>query len=332
MSLISRRRFLARTAAATAASCLGGCARQDGRIRIGFIVKQPEEQWFQQEWHFAGLAARDRGFDLIRIGAEDGDRVLTAIDTLYAKYAQGFVICTPDPELGTAIRQRADANGLKLISVDDRLLGPDGQPIAAIPYLGISASAIGAMAGREAVEEAKRRGWDLEQTGVLRLAFDSLDTGRERTQGAVRAAIAGGVAPAHIFGAPQRTTDTEGGFTAADPVLTQQQAFRHWIILGINDEAVLGGVRAAEGLGLGADSVIGVGIGGSGTADAEFAKPRPTGFHASVLLSPRRHGYDTAAMLYDWIARGIRPPAVTYTTGTLMTRANAHALLAAEAA
>src|SRR6266481_2609780 len=182
----TRRTFLARTAAAALAatgSLLAGCPRRESGVRIGFILKQPEEQWFQSEWHFAGLAARDRGFELIRIGATDGERVLTAIDDLYAKYAQGFVICAPDPNLGTAIRQLAGAHGLKVLSVDDRLLGPDGRPLPSIPYVGISASAIGEMAGREAADEAKRRRWDLTQTGVLRLAYDSLDTSRERTTG-----------------------------------------------------------------------------------------------------------------------------------------------------
>jgi len=28
-----------------------------GRIKLGFIVKQPEEPWFQLEWKFAGQAA-----------------------------------------------------------------------------------------------------------------------------------------------------------------------------------------------------------------------------------------------------------------------------------
>jgi len=332
---ITRRSFLACTAAAAVAatgSLLAGCPRRESGVRIGFILKQPEEQWFQSEWHFAGLAARDRGFELIRIGATDGERVLTAIDDLYAKYAQGFVICAPDPNLGTAIRQLAGARGLKVLSVDDRLLGPDGRPLPSIPYVGISASAIGEMAGREAADEAKRRRWDLTQTGVLRLAYDSLDTSRERTTGGARAAIAAGISPGQIYSAPQRTTDTEGGFTAADPVLTQHRAIHHWIILGLNDEAVLGGVRAAEGAGFGADTVIGVGIGGSGTADAEFSKPRKTGFHASVLLSARKHGYDTTSTMYDWIVHGVEPPPVTYTSGIMMTRDNFRPLLREEAA
>src|SRR5690242_10215985 len=120
LMIASRRRFLVRSAMAAGVSLLGGCARVHSGIRIGFIVKQPEAQWFQDEWRFAGEAARDRGFELIRIGAEDGDRVLSAIDTLYSRYASGFVICTPDPLLGAAIVLRAQADDLKLMSVDDR--------------------------------------------------------------------------------------------------------------------------------------------------------------------------------------------------------------------
>jgi len=318
--------------AASLAFAASGCKPAANRkLRIGFIVKQPEEQWFQSEWHFAGVAAREHGFDLIRIGAPDGDRVLTAIDNLSAKNAAGFVICAPDPRLGTAIEQRARVNELKVMSVDDRLIGPDGKPIRSIPHVGISGTAIGKLAGEAAAAEAKRRGWPLDQIGVLRIAYDSLETARERTFGARDALIAAGLPAAHIFDAPQRTTDTEGGFTAADPVLTRNAALKHWIIVGLNDEAVLGGVRAAEGLGLGADAVIGVGIGGSGTADAEFAKARPTGFYASILLSARKHGYDTATAIYEWVTRGTPPPPLVHTSGTLMTRENFRAVLAREA-
>jgi len=329
--MIFRRRFMAVSAASLALAVSGCKPSANRKLRIGFIVKQPEEQWFQSEWHFAGVAAREHGFELIRIGAPDGDRVLTAIDNLSAKNAAGFVICAPDPRLGTAIEQRARVNELKVMSVDDRLIGPDGKPIRSIPHVGISGTAIGKLAGEAAAAEAKRRGWPLDKIGVLRIAYDSLETARERTFGARDALIIGGLPAAHIFDAPQRTTDTEGGFTAADPVLTRNAALKNWIIVGLNDEAVLGGVRAAEGLGLGADAVIGVGIGGSGTADAEFAKARPTGFYASILLSARKHGYDTATAMYEWVTRGTPPPPLVHTSGTLMTRGNFRAVLAREA-
>jgi len=87
----------------------------------------------------------------------------------------------------------------------------------------------------------------------------------------------------------------------------------------MNDEAVLGAVRAMEGRGLGAESVIGVGIGGD-TGLVDFRKETPTGFFAAVLISPRRHGYETVEHMYRWIKDGIAPPRLTFTAGTLVTR------------
>lgn len=32
-------------------------------LKLGFLVKQPEEPWFQTEWKFADKAGKDLGFD-----------------------------------------------------------------------------------------------------------------------------------------------------------------------------------------------------------------------------------------------------------------------------
>src|SRR5205823_3228377 len=74
-----------------------------GNIKIGFVVKQPEEPWFQNEWKFAQQAADKDGFELIKIGAPDGAKVLASIDNLGAQGAQGMIICTPDVRMGPAI-------------------------------------------------------------------------------------------------------------------------------------------------------------------------------------------------------------------------------------
>ena len=80
------------------------------------MVKQPEEPWFQLEWKFADQAAKQYGFELMKIGAPDGEKVLAAIDNLAASGAKGFVICTPDVRLGPSIVAQAKRQNLKLIS------------------------------------------------------------------------------------------------------------------------------------------------------------------------------------------------------------------------
>jgi L-arabinose transport system substrate-binding protein len=65
----------------------------DENVKIGFVVKPPEEPWFQDEWRFAEQAGKEKGFTVIKIGAVDGEKVITAIDSLASQKARGFIIC-----------------------------------------------------------------------------------------------------------------------------------------------------------------------------------------------------------------------------------------------
>lgn len=294
----------------------------DEPVKIGFVVKQPEEPWFQDEWKYAEQAAKEKGFTLVKIGAPDGGQVLTAIDNLKSQHAQGFVICTPDVKLGPSIVAKAKMNHLKLMTVDDRLVDGAGKPIESVPHMGISATKIGEQVGQAIADEMKKRGWKPEETGALRISYDQLPTAKDRTDGAIASLTAAGFPKANIVNAPQAKTDTENAFNAANIAITQNPKFKHWVAFGLNDEAVLGAVRAAEGRGFRADNMIGVGIGGSKSALNEFAKGEPTGFFGSVLISPKRHGYETSIDMYEWIKNDKAPPALTLTTGRLITRGN----------
>ncbi len=314
--------------AALAASCgkspdaaAVGAPAKAGAIKIGFLVKQPEEPWFQLEWKFAEQAAKTLGFTLVKIGATDGEKVLAAIDNLAAGGAQGFIICTPDTLLGPAIAAKAKATKLKFIAVDDQFIGPDKQPMKEVHYLGISASKIGEAVGDTLAAEMKKRGWSPAETGVCVITFNELATARERTDGATRRLIAAGLARERIFGAPMRTADIPGSFDAATTLLTQKADVKQWLVCGPNDSAVLGAVRALEGRGCGPEKAIAVGINGTDCI-VELEKAKPTAFHGSMLLSAKSHGYQTCEMLYKWIKDGVEPPPDTRTVGVLITREN----------
>ena len=313
---------MAKMAAAAVALCALGAAHAAAPVKIGFLVKQAEEPWFQDEWRFAEQAAKDKGFTLVKIGVPNGEKMIAAIDNLAAQKAQGFVICAPDVKLGKAVERAAKRDNMKVISVDDRLVDGAGKPIASIPHMGISGYEIGKQVGAGLIAEMKLRGWKPAEVGMLRVAYDQLPTGHDRTMGAIDALKAAGYPAANVVDAPQAKTDTESAFNAANIAFTKQQRFKTWIAVGLNDEAVLGAVRAAEGRGIKSDAMIGIGIGGSKTAQNEFAKPQPTAFYGTILVSPKRHGYETAANMYEWIVHNKVPPAEILTSGTLMTRAN----------
>ena len=123
------------TDSATPAATTGGPSGE--KIKLGFIVKQPDEPWFQLEWKFADDAAKKDGFELLKIGALDGTKTMTAIDNLAANGAKGFVICPADTKLGPAIMAKAKSKNMKVIAVDDQFLASDGKPMTEVPYLEI---------------------------------------------------------------------------------------------------------------------------------------------------------------------------------------------------
>lgn len=301
---------------------LAGTAHAAEPVKIGFLVKQAEEPWFQDEWRYAEAAAKEKNFTLVKIGIPNGEKMMAAIDNLAAQKVQGFVICAPDVKLGIAVERAAKRLGLKVMSVDDQLVDGAGKPIASIPHMGISAYEIGKQVGQGLAEEIKARGWTLGEVGAMRMAFDQLPTARDRTQGALDALKAAGLPIANVVDAPQAKTDTESAFNAANIAFTKNAKFKRWVAFGMNDEAVLGAVRAAEGRGLKQDVMLGIGIGGSQTALNEFSKPNPTAFFGTVLISPKRHGYETALAVYQWVAENKAPSPLTLTNGTLMTRRN----------
>jgi L-arabinose transport system substrate-binding protein len=56
-------------------------------IKTGFLVKQPEEGWFQDEWRVAAIAAKEKGFTILKIGVPHGEKVMSAIDKLAVQQA-----------------------------------------------------------------------------------------------------------------------------------------------------------------------------------------------------------------------------------------------------
>lgn len=315
-------RSLLRAALAAGAVSLSLSAFAADPVKIGFLVKQPEEPWFQTEWAFAEKAAKDKGFTLLKIAVPDGEKTLAAIDSLAANGAKGFVICPPDVSLGPAIVAKAKLNDLKVMAVDDRFVDAKGKFMEDVPYLGMAAFEVGQQQGAAMAAEAEKRGWKWDDTYAVINTYNELDTGKKRTDGSVEALKKAGLPADHIIFAPQKTLDVPGSMDSTTSALVKlPSGAKHLIIGGMNDNTVLGGVRATESAGVKAEQVIGIGINGT-DAIGELKKPN-SGFFGSMLPSPHEEGYQTASMMYEWVTTGKEPPKYTAMDKvTLITRAN----------
>ena len=315
-------RSLLRAALAAGAVSLSLSAFAADPVKIGFLVKQPEEPWFQTEWAFAEKAAKDKGFTLLKIAVPDGEKTLAAIDSLAANGAKGFVICPPDVSLGPAIVAKAKLNDLKVMAVDDRFVDAKGKFMEDVPYLGMAAFEVGQQQGAAMAAEAEKRGWKWDDTYAVINTYNELDTGKKRTDGSVEALKKAGLPTDHIIFAPQKTLDVPGSMDSTTSALVKLPSnAKHLIIGGMNDNTVLGGVRATESAGFKAEQVIGIGINGT-DAIGELKKAN-SGFFGSMLPSPHEEGYQTASMMYEWVTTGKEPPKYTAMDKvTLITRAN----------
>ncbi|AZD24011.1 L-arabinose-binding periplasmic protein precursor AraF [Pseudomonas chlororaphis subsp. aurantiaca] len=315
-------RYLCCAALAMSAASLSCLLLAAEPVKIGFLVKQAEEPWFQTEWAFAEKAGKDKGFTVIKIAVPDGEKTLSAIDSLAANGAKGFVICPPDVSLGPAIMAKAKLNDLKVIAVDDRFVDAKGQFMEDVPYLGMAAFEVGQKQGAAMAGEAKKRGWDWKDTYAVITTYNELDTGKKRTDGSVKSLEEAGLPKDHILFAPLKTLDVPGSMDATNSALVKLPGgAKNLIIGGMNDNSVLGGVRATESAGFAAANVIGIGINGT-DAIGELKKP-DSGFFGSMLPSPHMEGYNTASMMFEWVTTGKEPPKYTAMDDvTLITRDN----------
>lgn len=289
------------------------------KLKLGYLVKQPEEPWFQTEWAFADQAGKDLNFDVIKIATPDGEKTLNAIDSLAANGAKGFVICTPDPKLGPAIMAKAKSLDLKVITVDDQFVNAKGKPMDQVPLVMMAATKIGERQGQELYKEMQNRKWDATKTGVLAITANELDTARRRVEGSLSALKAAGFPEAQIYTVPTKSNDIPGALDAANSMLVQHPDVKNWLIVGMNDNTVLGGVRATEGQGFKAENVIGIGINGVDAVN-ELSKSKATGFFGSLLPSPDVHGYKSIQMLNDWVVKGVEPAKFTEVTDVVLIK------------
>lgn len=292
------------------------------KIKVGFIVKSMADSWFQNETDFVKAKAKELGVEIIVQEALNGNAVLTTIDSMATNGCQGLIICSPEVQLGKAIKAAADRHKMKLMSVDDRLVSGDGKPIEEIPHLGISATSIGKQVGQAIVDEMKARRWNPAEVAGLAITAPGLETARQRIAGAAEVLLANGFKKENVFNAPWTgSVDIAAASDAANGVLTAHSDMKKWVVFSSNDDGVLGGIRAISNRGIGPEGIIGVGINGV-LAAKEWAKGQPTGMVASVLLQPKRHGADTVAMMVDWIKNGKEPPKETYTDGVIINKDN----------
>ena len=250
---------------------IGGCAfaealhdkNGDGKLVVYGIYKAGDQTWFINEGDAARKTVEAAGGEFYYEDClMDGSKMLDAIDRAYANGADGIVICTPDQTMSQNVVDKCNEYGIAVVAADDAL-EVNGEKIA--PWVGIVGYDIGSscaewlcdyMAEKNLVED--------ETCGVLIMTMSTVSSCVPRTDGEYDVLISRFPAftdngNGRLFYADYDGT-TEKGNTASAAIITGNPQITKWMVMGANEEGVIGCVRALETNGVDAESAC-VGMG-----------------------------------------------------------------------
>ena len=305
-------------AAAAALVATGPAGAKDKPLKFGYINKMGDHPWFVSEVGGAKAKAEELGAELLVQDVQfDSNLAITAFDTMVGDGVAGIAIVVPEQSLGPRVAEKAKEAGIPLIAVDDDIYYQDGTPV---PYVGLDAYSIGRKVGEEIARIYRKEGWDKSghEVRVASIEDKKAETCMKRNQGAedaFREAVPDFPAE-NIIHVPY-DNPMESAITNMTTTLTAYPQVTHWMFWSCNDDGVLGGVRAMENSGMGADQAIGVGIDGSRSCGL-FGQGQVSGFRGTMWLNSALHGQLAIQLLHDAVASGKPLPEKTYSDPILV--------------
>ena len=248
---------------------VGGCAMAealhdkngDGKLVVYGIYKSGDQEWFLNEGEAARKTVEAAGGEYFYVDvALEGQKMLDAIDQAYANGADGIVTCTPDQTMSQNIVDKCNEYGIAVVACDDAL-EVNGEKIA--PWVGIAGYDIGSSCAQWLCDYIEQNNLaDDPECGVLIMTMSTVSSCVPRTDGEYAVLSQrflqfeeGG----RLFYADYDGTTEKGNVNAA-AIITGNPQITKWMVMGANEEGIIGCVRALETAGVDANSAC-VGMG-----------------------------------------------------------------------
>ena len=248
---------------------IGGCAMAeaahdkngDGKLVVYGIYKSGDQEWFLNEGEAARKTVEETGgeYFYVDVALED-QKMLDAIDQAYANGADGIVTCTPDQTMSQNVVDKCAEYGIAVVAADDAL-EMNGEKIA--PWVGIAGYDIGSSCAQWLCDYIEQNNLaDDPECGVLIMTMSTVSSCVPRTDGEYAVLSQrflqfeeGG----RLFYADYDGTTEKGNVNAA-AIITGNPQITKWMVMGANEEGIIGAVRALETAGVDANSAC-VGMG-----------------------------------------------------------------------
>lgn len=300
----------------------------DGDVHLAYLAKYLDNPWFVREAEGARRRAQELGVQLtVQDLQADSNLALSAMDTVIADGVDGIMIVVPEQQIGPAVIEKAEAAGVPLIAIDDRI-ELNGEEA---PFVGQDWAEAGRQVGDIAVDYYIEEGWDDDDGRTVRavsIELQTLDVCMERTDNSIAAfrETVPSFPAEDVIHLPYDGT-LDNAITAMDSTITANPQVTDWLLWSCNDDGVLGAVRALENAGVGHEQIIGIGL-SANQACPEWADGTPSGMRAAVFQDSAEEGATAVDILYEHITEGTPLPRETLFSGEIVTPTNYESLMA----
>lgn len=294
---------------------------KDGALKIAYLQKQGDQQYFVDEADGAQEKAQELGnveVTVVNLGT-DSNKAITEVDAAVARGYDGIVLVAPDQQIGPQVANAVGNSGLLLLASDDNLKDGNGN---AIPFVGFDGTDMGNKVGEEAARLYTQAGWTPENTKIISAYKQDLSVCGQRVDGALETFTSGvgaGNVPEVIeLGTDNSVTDAQNKAGAA---LTANAGVKNWVVWGCNDENVTGVVTALQNGAVSPDNIIGVGLGANLTCK-DWKAGQVTGNKAALFISGRNVGAQAIEEMVKALREGKPLPAETIADSTIVNAQN----------
>jgi ribose transport system substrate-binding protein len=203
-----------------------------GGGRIGFAFSDTKVDVFKPLMAGAEEEAKRRGYEVL-VSSPSGraEAQIADLNTWIGQGVEALVILPLDPNAIAGVARRAQDRGIVVVGYSDHIPGEDGYDVFNHRQ---GAQIVGEYAAQWIRENLEGKA----QVAVL--AFDQVEVGRQRIDGALAAIEAAGV-DANVV-ARQEAADAATGLTTMQSILQAHPDTN--VVIGVNDDVILGASQA----------------------------------------------------------------------------------------
>lgn len=292
----------------------GDSGADDGTIRIAYIQKQGDQQYFIDQGDGAKAAAEELGAEVTMINVgDDANDAISQLDTVISQGYDAIAIVVPDQKIGPQVIEAAAAADIPLVATDDAIMDADGNPA---PFVGFDGTSMGEKVGEEAATLFQETDWTAENTKIIRVSKEDLQTCEDRVEGALSVFTdkTGVTLDVIKVGTDASVVDSQDKTAAA---ITANPGVTNWVVWGCNDESETGAVTALQNAGVSPANIIGVGLGAYLTCK-DWVAGVDSGNRAALYISGIDVGKAAIEVLVDKVKNGVDLPENTIADTTIV--------------